>query len=158
MIGALTKEQCQQVLRSGLIGRLGCSDRKRVYIVPITYVFDDKFIIAHSREGMKVQMMRKNPFVCFEVDSIENMTNWRSVVVQGTFQELDSAAERQTAFRTLEERLMPYLLSETMKPQGLSSRNPDKLEKQKKPVVYRIEIEEMTGRYEKNFYTGNLPG
>lgn len=155
MIGALTKEQIEHVLRSGLIGRIGCSDENGVYVVPVTYVYDDNYIYAHSREGMKVQIMRKNPKVCFEVDSIENMTNWRCVVVQGKFQEFEAEAEQTKAFKILKDRLMPYLLSETMRPKGFDH-GPERVEKERKPVVYRIKIDHMTGRYEKNSYMGNL--
>ena len=52
MIGTLTREQSEHVLRSGLIGRIGCSDRNGVYVIPITYVYDGRYIYAHSREGI----------------------------------------------------------------------------------------------------------
>jgi uncharacterized protein len=151
MIGTLTGEQCEQVLRSGLTGRLGCSDENGVYVVPVTYVYDDNYIYAHSREGTKVQMMRKNPKVCFEVDSIESMTNWRCVIVRGRFQELVRESDQAKALDILKNRLMPYLLSETMRPKGLNH-EAEKITKEQKPVVYRIEIDQITGRYEKNFY------
>jgi uncharacterized protein len=155
MIGTLTDEQCEHVLRSGLIGRLGCSDENGVYVVPVTYAYNDKYIYAHSKEGLKIQMMRKNPKICFEVDSIENMINWRCVVVQGKFQELKSEAEQSRAFKILKERLMPYLLSETMRPKGFDHTSKS-VEKERKPVIYRIEVVSMTGRYEKNSFLGNL--
>lgn len=155
MIGSLTKDQIEHVLRNGLIGRIACYADHKIYVVPLTYVFDGKFIYAHSREGMKVQMMRKNPNVCFEVDSIETMTNWRCVVAWGKFEELDNEAERSQALKILNDRLMPYLLSETMRPHGLAH-GPERVEKDRKPVVYRINVTEMSGRYEKN-PLGNLP-
>lgn len=156
MIGTLTRDQIEHILSSGLIGRIGCYADNNVYVVPVTYVFDDKYIYTHSREGMKVQMMRKNPEVCFEVDSIEGMTNWRCVIVWGKFQELKTETEQVKALKLLKDRLMPYLLSETMRPHGLDL-GPKKIEKDHKPVVYRIHITQMTGRYEKNSYPGNLP-
>lgn len=136
------------MLRSELIGRIGCSDGKNIYIVPITYVFDGQYIYAHSREGQKVDIMRKHPQVCFEVDSIDNFVNWRCVVVHGKFQELKKKKEEENALIILKERLAPYRLSETMKPRGLDY-GTKILEKERKPVVYRIEITSMTGRYEK---------
>lgn len=151
MIGTLTKEQIEHVLRSELIGRIGCSDENGVYVVPVTYVYDDNYIYAHSREGMKVQIMRKNPKVCFEVDSIENMTNWRCVVVQGNFQEIAAEAERTMAFKILKDRLIPYILSETLRPKGFVH---GPVEKERKPVAYRIKIDHMTGRYEKHSLHG----
>lgn len=156
MIGTMTLEQSEQVLRSGLIGRIGCNDGKRTYIVPVTYVFDAKFIYAHSREGMKIEIMRKNPSVCFEVESIESMTNWRCVIVTGIFHELKTEKTQADALDILKDRLAPYLLSETMRPH-IPNLQEKHIEKERKPVVYRIEITEISGRFEKNIYPGNLP-
>jgi len=156
MIGILSNEQIEHVLSSGLIGRIGCCVEKDVYVVPVTYVFEEKYIYAHSREGLKVQIMRKNPHVCFEVDSIEGMTNWRCVIVRGFFQELKTEKDQAKGLKILRDRLMPYLLSETMRPKGLDHA-PEHIEKDSKPVVYRIQITEMTGRYEKNSYLRNMP-
>ena len=155
MIGSMEKDQIEHVLRRGLIGRIACSSDNRIYIVPVTYVFDGSYIYAHSREGLKIEIMRKNPDVCFEVDSIETMINWTCVVAWGKFEELNNDVERTKALKILNDRLMPYLLSETMRPQG-HPQTPHGVEKNLKPVVYRINITEMTGRYEEN-HLGNLP-
>ncbi len=100
---------------------------------------------------MKIEMMRKNPNVCFEVESIETMTNWSCVVAWGKFEELDNEVERTKALKILNDRLMPYLLSETMRPHGVGQ-IPHDVEKGRQAVVYRISITEMTGRYEKNHF------
>jgi nitroimidazol reductase NimA-like FMN-containing flavoprotein (pyridoxamine 5'-phosphate oxidase superfamily) len=155
MIGTLTNEQIEHILRGGLIGRIGCCDGNSVYVVPVTYVFDGEHIYAHSREGLKIQIMRANPVVCFEVDSIETMTNWRCVIVHGEFQELKTAEEQERGLKILKDRLAPYLLSETLRPRGFDYA-PAKVEKDRKPVIYRIQISRMSGRYEKNTNFGNL--
>jgi uncharacterized protein len=80
MLGQLTTEQCEQILASEVVGRIGCYADHEVNIVPVTYVFDKGFVYAHSKEGHKINMMRKNPKVCFQVDRIENMASWRSVI------------------------------------------------------------------------------
>jgi len=151
----MTKDQIERVLHRGFIGRIGCSADNKTYIIPVSYVFDSKYIYVHSREGMKIQIMRKNPNVCFEVDSIDTMTNWRCVVAWGKFEELENEVERTKVLKILNDRLMPYLLSETMRPQG-GAHSPHSAEKDKKPVVYRISITEVTGRYEEN-HVENLP-
>ena len=99
MIGTLTKDQNELVLRSGLIGRIGCQADKKIYIVPVTYVLNENYVYAHSWEGQKIEIMRKNPEVCFEVDSIESMTNWRCVIVHGKFEEIKSAAAQEKALK-----------------------------------------------------------
>jgi nitroimidazol reductase NimA-like FMN-containing flavoprotein (pyridoxamine 5'-phosphate oxidase superfamily) len=75
MLGKLNEEQMDYLLSSQVTGRLGCYADGRVYVVPVTYVYDGEFIYGHTREGLKVEIMRKNPSVCFEVDAIQNMAN-----------------------------------------------------------------------------------
>ena len=88
MLGKLNDTQIEEVLANNVLGRIGCHDDGRTYIVPINYVYDGKNIIAHSTPGMKIQMMRHNPQVCFEVDEMIDFSNWKSVIVYGTFEEL----------------------------------------------------------------------
>ncbi|MEJ0105924.1 MAG: pyridoxamine 5'-phosphate oxidase family protein [Bacteroidota bacterium] len=59
MIGRLTHEQIEEVLKENVLGRIGCSDGKKIYVVPVNYIYDGKYIIAHSVMGMKIEMMRK---------------------------------------------------------------------------------------------------
>jgi nitroimidazol reductase NimA-like FMN-containing flavoprotein (pyridoxamine 5'-phosphate oxidase superfamily) len=50
-------------------------------------------------QGRKVEMMRQNNEVCFEVDEIYDMSNWKSVVAWGAFEELKGSHERQKALK-----------------------------------------------------------
>ena len=106
MIGELNREQMERVLHSEVIGRIGCHAEGKTYVVPITYVFDGDSIYGHSAEGLKLQMMRKNPKVCFEVDHLENLANWQSVIAWGEFEEL-KGLEAQAGMQKLVHRLMP---------------------------------------------------
>jgi uncharacterized protein len=149
MIGQLTKSQIHQVLNTQIVARLGCSVDDHVYVVPISYVFDGNFIYARSREGMKVAMMRKNPNVCIEVDSIDNGANWRCVVIQGKFQEVKSVTEQNRIVRLLKDRFTPFVTSSTLLPQGLEHA-PYYVEKEAKAIVYRISLDKISGKYEKS--------
>lgn len=151
MIGSLSYEAAKEVLASNIIGRIGCTDGTKTYVVPVNYVFDGKYIIAHSVLGMKIRMMRKNPKVCFEVDEMKSLTNWKSVIIWGDYQELTEERDRYAAMKLFVDRTMHMKISETALPpemsgQRLHPRSPGNI----KPVVYRIVIEEMTGRYEKD--------
>ena len=88
MIRNLTNEEIEDVLKRNSIGRIGCNDGRKTYVVPVNYVYDGKCIIVHSYDGMKIQMMRKNSGVCFEVDEIKSFTAWKSVIAWGEYQEL----------------------------------------------------------------------
>ena len=83
MIGILSEIQIDYFLKKELVGRIGCSANDVVYVVPISYAFDGRTIFAHTHEGMKTDVMRQNPNVCFEVDNIKDMGNWQSVIACG---------------------------------------------------------------------------
>ena len=145
MIAQLTSEQMNQVLTSQVVGRIGCHFKGRTYIVPVAFAFDGSHIYAHSKTGLKINMMRKNPRVCFQVDMIENMANWRSVIIDGEFEELKTMSLQLKAYELLKGRLTPFVTSEAAKP----VQSPPPGEKKMRPVFFRISIEEKTGRYEK---------
>lgn len=148
MLGKLTDGQIDQVLHTQFIGRIGCCSGDKVYVVPVTYVYHSGYIYAHSKEGMKVQMMRNNPNVCFQVDAIDNMTNWRSLIIWGEYEELKTEKEQQAGMKIMVDRLAPFMTSETVRPSH-HSHAPEIVEKGFKAVVYRIRITEKTGRFEK---------
>lgn len=147
MLGELTSEQSTQVLRSEVVGRIGCYADGKIYVVPVTYAFDGKFIYAHSKEGLKIQLMRKNPNVCFQVDRIENMALWRSVVVWGKYEEL-KVEDYEIGMKILKDKLTPLLISESVKP--AHGMGPEVVIKQPKAIAFRISIGEITGRFEKS--------
>lgn len=55
MIGILTNDQIEEVLKKNILGRIGCNDGKKTYVVPINYVYHDRFIVAHAAMGMKIK-------------------------------------------------------------------------------------------------------
>ena len=75
MLGELDSKQIDEVLKSNIVGHLGCSDLGETYVVPITYVYDGDSIIGHSAPGKKIEMMRSNPRVCFQVSQMKDMKN-----------------------------------------------------------------------------------
>ncbi len=150
MIGELTESQIDRLLHAEVVGRVGCHAEGRTYVVPVTYAYDGKAIYSHTREGMKVEIMRRNPAVCFEVDHMENMANWQSAIVQGTYQEL-AGEEAWQALRLLTDRLLPVVASESGAPghELLFSEVHRQGRENPPAVVYRITIHEKTGRFEK---------
>jgi nitroimidazol reductase NimA-like FMN-containing flavoprotein (pyridoxamine 5'-phosphate oxidase superfamily) len=149
MLGELTDTQIDQVLHTEVVGRIGCCSDERIYVVPVTYVYHEGYIYAHSKEGMKVRLMRSNPDVCFQVDAIENMTNWRSVIVWGKYEELKTEKQQQAGMKIMTDRLLPFSTSETVRPSHGHSHPPEVVEKGFKAVAYRIKVIEKTGRFEK---------
>lgn len=150
MIGKLNKEQIEEVLKENVLGRIGCSDGEKTYVVPVNYVYDGKYIIGHSLDGMKIRMMRKNPEVCFEIDEMKSFTSWKSVIIRGQYQELTDEREGYVAMKLFVDRMLRLKISETAIPPEISEkrvhpRAPGNI----KPVIYRIVVTEKTGRFEK---------
>lgn len=148
MLGNLNGKQIEHVLHSLIIGRIGCHADNRSYVVPVTYAYDGTYIYGHTKEGLKIDMMRKNPNVCFEADVMENMSNWRSVIAWGKFEELKTPEKRKAGMKILMDTVMPLMTGETTISHAMSDSHPKTIEAMK-GVVYRIKLIEKTGRYEK---------
>ena len=149
MLGTLSDAQIDRLLRTETVGRIACATDGRVYAVPVTYVYDGAAIYGHTGEGMKVRMMRQNPNVCFEVDRMQSMTDWQSVVAWGRFEELRGTAAAH-AMGLLMDRLLPLTPSETASPHDIEPSTVHRSDVAGRPVVvYRIILTEKTGRFEK---------
>jgi uncharacterized protein len=148
MIETLSDQEIMNVVSNSAIGRLGCHADATTYIVPISFAYDSGYIYARSFEGMKLKMMRQNPEVCFQVDEMQSMADWKSVIMWGTFEELENEADREMGLKILLSRILPKISSETVKftPEWpFSSGNLSEIE----GIVFRIRIREMSGRMEK---------
>lgn len=139
MIGKMNDNQIVNILQSQVIGRLACYADKKLYLIPITYAYKDGFIYCQSKDGLKVELMRKDPRVCFEVDQIENMRSWRSVILWGEYERLTNEKEQLHARKILMDRIEPISTGETVVPRII----------QDYPEAFRIKIKEQTGRFEK---------
>src|SRR5688500_10890126 len=106
MIGNLSEQECLQLISKNYLGRLACSEDDVPYITPISYVYADGYIIAHSVLGKKIRIMRSNPSVCFLVDEIETYENWRSVIIVGTYEEITNEVEQYKALQLFVNRTM----------------------------------------------------
>jgi nitroimidazol reductase NimA-like FMN-containing flavoprotein (pyridoxamine 5'-phosphate oxidase superfamily) len=148
MLGDLNGKQIEHVLNSLIIGRIGCHADNKTYVVPVTYAYDGTYIYGHTKEGLKIDIMRKNPMVCFEVDVIENMSNWRSVISWGKFEELKTPEQRKEGMRRLMDKVMPLMTGETTISHSMTDSH-QKIIEAMTGVVYRIELTEKTGRFEK---------
>jgi nitroimidazol reductase NimA-like FMN-containing flavoprotein (pyridoxamine 5'-phosphate oxidase superfamily) len=149
MLRELNDTQIEDLLKSQLIGRIGCHSTDQIYVVPVNYIYESPDIYCHSAKGMKIDLMRKNPQVCFEVDDIKDMTNWQSVIVWGKFEELKDMDEKQKVMQKLIDRITPFILDDSVPPShgfvDAESDVGDTIEL----IVYKINVTRKTGRFEK---------
>jgi hypothetical protein len=150
VLGMLSPLEIEQLLSGEMIARLGCHADGRTYVVPVTYAYDGEALIIQSADGMKVRMMHQNPVVCVEVDHVDDLANWRSVIAWGLFEEL-FGNDATAALTRLRDRLQPFVASQT------TPMKPGPWRDGEKPVrrgnghasVYRIRLLEKTGRFER---------
>lgn len=147
MFGNLTTEEIDEFITRQVVGRIGCHGDNITYIVPISYAYDGNYVYGHSEEGLKINIMRKNPDVCFEIDNLENMANWKSAICWGEFEELTDKEERNKALKILLERPLPFIASKTVQlsPQWPFPPSDYNLIG---GIVFRILLKEKTGRFE----------
>jgi nucleotide-binding universal stress UspA family protein/nitroimidazol reductase NimA-like FMN-containing flavoprotein (pyridoxamine 5'-phosphate oxidase superfamily) len=152
--GALTREECEEVLRLSLIGRLACHAGGRLYVIPMAYCYDEGALYLRFADGLKVRMIRADPAVCLEVDHILDLANWRSVIVWGTFRELHGEAESDGL-----RRIMRRLRAWAGDADGWPASSYAEVDTEsghralgvgRSAVVGRIEVTEMTGRYQQS--------
>jgi nitroimidazol reductase NimA-like FMN-containing flavoprotein (pyridoxamine 5'-phosphate oxidase superfamily) len=133
MVGQLCQEEIEAVLQRRSIGRIGYYLGDSPSIVPVTYAYDKSCVYVASGPGQKIESMRARPDVCFEVDEINGAGIWRSVVADGTYEELTSARDRCAALtrinRVLAEQI-PCVHADS-----------DCV------IVFRIRLLETTGRF-----------
>lgn len=147
MYGELGPAEIETLLRTEIIGHLGCQGRDRPYVVPITYVYDGQHVFGYTRDGMKLRMMRAHPMVCLQGDHIVDISNWQSAVVWGTFEELHGD-ETTKARQLIEDRFAPRMggmpIEQAHGMSGWGNHPPTWQD----AVLYRITLTTKSGRFE----------
>lgn len=149
--GNLTNEEIDELFNSQYIARLGCCEDGKPYIVPITFAFDSvsKDVIGVSDEGMKMEMVRNNPHVCVEVEQIQDIANWKSVIAWGDLEEL-SGADARNALHHFVRTVTALVNNEnSVQVKFLRDISYSSPETPADFVVYRIRIKERSGKFEK---------
>jgi uncharacterized protein len=152
MFGKLAETQIEELLQTQHIGRIGCHNNGVTYIVPVSYAYDGTHVFVHANEGMKIDFMRKNPAVCFQVDNLQDLGNWQSVIAWGTYEELPEGPQRRHAIDTLLKRRLPIISSVTTHLGAnwpFSAEGDTKLE----GIIFSIALQEKTGRFESTSYS-----
>lgn len=142
-IRKLTALDCTKILARSHFAHLGCTKDGKPYVVPIYFAFHDNHIYAFSMPGRKIDFMRANANACVLVEERGHGREWRSVLVEGRYEELSDLPAQKAA----QERAWKLLSKHVnwWEPGGLK---PDE-----RPVVHhsshlfwRISVDQMSGR------------
>ncbi|MBI2766227.1 MAG: pyridoxamine 5'-phosphate oxidase family protein [Chloroflexi bacterium] len=137
MLRELSLQESEALLARQRIGRVAMRDADGTYLIPISYAFAGDSIYAHAPAGKKVRLMRRWPHVAFQVDEIEDAAHWRSVIVKGTYEELQDEESRAKARLLLLRAFSGHHMSVTAG-HGQRTTLAD-------AVVFRIRAAEVTG-------------
>jgi nitroimidazol reductase NimA-like FMN-containing flavoprotein (pyridoxamine 5'-phosphate oxidase superfamily) len=63
------RAELQRILAAARVCRVAMCDGDRPYLVPLSFALDGDDLVLHSaRDGRKLEVLRRNPAVCFEVE------------------------------------------------------------------------------------------
>jgi nitroimidazol reductase NimA-like FMN-containing flavoprotein (pyridoxamine 5'-phosphate oxidase superfamily) len=120
---------------------LACSLENQPYVVPICFAYEAERLYAFSTVGQKIKWMRQNPRICLQADEIRDRSNWTSVVVNGSYLELNEpqyTAEKDLA----RERLAKFAEWWSV---PLAERREHTSDLSIEAVFFRIDIETISG-------------
>lgn len=134
----LPESACIALLRRNAVGRVAFCFHDRVNIEPIHYVYADGWLFARTSRGEKMQTIEHMPWVAFEVDEIEDIFTWKSVVVQGTIYRMEQdGGPIETSLRERGIKLLQRIVPETG-----TGKDPVAF----RTLVFGIHVNSLTGR------------
>ncbi len=135
----LEDQRIREVLGRNNVGRVAFSRANRIEIIPVHYVYLDDWVYGRTAAGGRLDQAGERWWpVAFEVDEIDGLFDWRSVVMRGGLYILspEGAAWEREAWETgveLIRGLIPGALSED-DPVPFRSR------------LFRIAVQQASGR------------
>lgn len=139
-----------EILKSAVICRMAMMDGELPYIIPFNYGYGDGCLYIHSApDGKKIDLLRTNPEVCFEVEdemeitkgeqACDWSTRYRSVVGYGTVEILSDGESKK---RGLEVIMAQHGAPELVR---FNQKNLDRM------VILKLTITSMTGKQSSNW-------
>ncbi len=139
---ALSRDACDAVLARNHVGRIAWSHGNHVEIEPIHFVHAGAWLFGRTSPGAKLDTLGGNFYrawpVAFEVDEVETLFRWRSVVVHGNFYPIDPTG----APWEREEWAAGVKALRRLLPQTFAADDPVPF----RTVVFGIAVQEVSGR------------
>jgi nitroimidazol reductase NimA-like FMN-containing flavoprotein (pyridoxamine 5'-phosphate oxidase superfamily) len=134
----LSDERTADLLINGKVGHIGVIDGDVPYVSPVSYVVIDNEVCFRTGTGRRVEAIRANPAVSFEVMRTTADGGWECVVADGQAREVDDDIFAQNVVSALLSKYREELGS----PFSRGKRTPIS-----EPATYvAVSIDELTGR------------
>lgn len=148
----LDDQEIRYILENNYIGQLGYIYNNKPYIVPITYYFDKESnaIICYSGDGHKMNAMRKNNAVSLHVADINTVTNWKSILLHGIFEQ-HFGSDAKAYLHKFSLGVKDIILEKKHKQVSFISEFSSKIYNDDIPAVFIIKIGEMAGKKRNTF-------
>ena len=134
----LARDECDALLARNHVGRVAFTFHDRVDLEPVHYVYAEGWIHGRTAPGAKVAVLRHHPWVAFEVDEVEDLFDWRSVIVHGVVEMPD--ADGSPADREAYERTLTHIRTVLPSALGASDPVPERV------LPFRIHVDAISGR------------
>jgi nitroimidazol reductase NimA-like FMN-containing flavoprotein (pyridoxamine 5'-phosphate oxidase superfamily) len=138
-IRSLNREECERILARNHVGRLAYARGNQVDIEPLHYVMAGGWLYGRTSPGNKLEVTGEQWWpVAFEVDEVEGLFRWRSVVVHGGFYAIhEDGPEWEQSAHGKGVTLLRELI-----PQTFTADDPVAF----RTVLFRIAVQEVSGR------------
>ena len=138
------REDIENILRKSKVCRLAMVDGDKPYMVPLNFGYSDGCLFFHcAKQGRKIDLIKKNPNICFEVDELIRLKkaslacdwgiDFKSVIGSGKAQFLEDSKEKIQALNAIMSQYS-----------GRTFEYPDEM--LEKTCVIKVVIDEMTGK------------
>ncbi len=138
------KTEIESIINASTVCHLALSDGDQPYVVPLNFGYEDETLFFHcAHEGQKVDIIRRNPAVCFSFvpdhrlvpseTSCDWTTKYRSVTGFGTASLVDDRKSKVEALGIIMEQYSENKVQ-------FEDRAVDKV------LIIRVDIENMTGK------------
>ncbi len=144
----LSHVECEVILSRNYVGRLAYARGEHIDIIPLHYVFSgdgNGWIYARTAQGTHLEETGNNAVhkswpVAFEVDEVEGLFSWRSVVVHGSFH---AAAPGNSEWKTNAAKWDEAArIFRTLIPDAFTDADPTAF----RYILLRIQVIEISGR------------
>lgn len=138
------KGDIEKILRKTRVCRLAMVDGNIPYIVPMNFGYKDGCLFVHSAlEGKKIDLIKKNSNVCFEVDELIKFKKEKQACDWGAEYKSVIGFGRAVLLKTREEKIegLNVIMSQYS---GRPFTYPDGM--LEKTMVIKIKINQMTGK------------
>ena len=140
------KSEIEAIIQNAQICRLAMLDGQRPYMVPLCYGYQDNTLYFHSANvGKKLDLLRSNNQVCFEIDMDckvvrgENACKWgmqyKSIIGYGKAEFLEDPAAKR--------RALDIIMAQYAGPDSKFTYEDSEI---KHTVVIQVRVESITGK------------